>query len=51
MYKRLDSNYEVSIPDTHISECCRKKVCKDSKGNLYTVKSAGGYMWEFQESN
>lgn len=41
----------TGIPDTHISECCRRKVCKDSKGNLYTVKSAGGYMWEFQESN
>lgn len=41
----------TGIASTHISDCCNKKICKDSKGYMFTTKSAGGYVWEFQESN
>ena len=41
----------TGIASTHILDCCNKKICKDSKGYTYFSKSAGGYLWEFQESN
>ena len=41
----------LNIPNSSIIDCCNQKVRRDSKGYLYTIKSAGGYKFSWSNSN
>lgn len=41
----------LNIPGSHIIDCCNQKVRRDSKGYLYTTRSAGGYKFSWSDSN
>lgn len=39
----------LGIKNVHIRNCCNQKVCKDSKGYSYIVKTAGGFKFSWKE--
>ena len=41
----------LNIPGSHIIDCCNQKVRRDSKGYLYTTRSAGGYKFSWSDLN
>lgn len=40
---------ETGIPTANIRNCAKGSILKDSKGNEYKVKTAGGYQWKFAD--
>lgn len=54
-FRDLDNYYSISnegrvklnIHNSHIVDCCNQRVRKDSKGYLYTVKTAGGFKFSW----
>jgi len=46
-----DAQRKTGIDNSHISDCCRKKVSINSYGNKYVTQSAGGYKWKFKNVN
>lgn len=51
-FRDLDDYYSVSnIGNVRsIRNCCNQKVCKDSKGYSYVVKTAGGFKFSWKET-
>lgn len=46
-----EASRALSIPSTHIIDCCNQRVRKDSKGYLYTVRTAGGFKFSWLNNN
>lgn len=37
----------LNIHNSHIADCCNQRVRKDSKGYLYTAKTAGRFKFSW----
>lgn len=46
-YSMIEAERQTGIANQSISNCCRKKQIKYNNGKCYTVKSAGGFIWEY----
>lgn len=42
---------ELGISHSRVSKCCSGKPSKDSYGNYYRYRSAGGFIWRYAETS
>lgn len=41
----------LNIPSTHIIDCCNQRVIRDSRGYLYTTRTAGRFKFSWLNNN